>query len=387
MSSGMSSLTLAGLLALGARTVLAQSCYSYGIDFQSGGYYFQNINSQENFTLVEQFDGCNNDFAYNVLVDPDNNQILCSNTYLTPPNTNQLSSCPILKSQLSSGPWSILVLSNNTGGEPIAYERDFTLSVGVQSTSTFTPTLTNTLVTTPVVSITSTQIDTQYTTLPPSTVTSASTTVTPTVTKTPATVTTTTTKALLTITWTSYAVKVSQVTKTKTASCKTPTRQATHDPTCTVRPTVIPGLNRIFGARAKRELDEINAMNAEWHEKRVARYQARAPDPQPLIVTQTDTNLWTTATVTSTADATTATIVTTGSTTSTVTPAPITVLRGTKTAPVVTTTAPTPTRTITRYNVATSVVTWSRQWIYTITTTAYPSASASACKTAGGVFF
>ena len=32
-------------------------CRSYGMDFQSGGYYFQNSLSNDNFTFVEQFQG------------------------------------------------------------------------------------------------------------------------------------------------------------------------------------------------------------------------------------------------------------------------------------------------------------------------------------------
>lgn len=42
-----------------------------------------------------------------------------------------------MKSSLSNGNWSVIIISNNgDSGEPIAYERDFTLTVGPQSTST-----------------------------------------------------------------------------------------------------------------------------------------------------------------------------------------------------------------------------------------------------------
>ena len=45
-----------GLLALLARRSLAQ-CESYGVDFQEGGTYFQNINSTDPFTFVSEFSG------------------------------------------------------------------------------------------------------------------------------------------------------------------------------------------------------------------------------------------------------------------------------------------------------------------------------------------
>lgn len=107
-----SSLSLViGLLALGGRTVLAQdgaTCLAYGMDFQNGGSYFQNSLSSDNFTFVSQFDGmyilltavsmcslmhedCQNDVAYNILVDPAGDQTLCSNTQLQPDDTDQLS--------------------------------------------------------------------------------------------------------------------------------------------------------------------------------------------------------------------------------------------------------------------------------------------------------
>lgn len=51
---------VAGLLALtlfSAKTI-AQDCESYGIDFQNGGSYFQNISSSADFTFVSLFEGC-----------------------------------------------------------------------------------------------------------------------------------------------------------------------------------------------------------------------------------------------------------------------------------------------------------------------------------------
>lgn len=41
-----------------------------------------------------------------------------------------------MKNQLSSGDWSLVIISNNKDGTQVAYERDFALSVGPQSTVT-----------------------------------------------------------------------------------------------------------------------------------------------------------------------------------------------------------------------------------------------------------
>jgi hypothetical protein len=41
-----------------------------------------------------------------------------------------MTTCPIEKDQMVSGEWSILVIGNNADGNPFAYERDFSLTVG-----------------------------------------------------------------------------------------------------------------------------------------------------------------------------------------------------------------------------------------------------------------
>lgn len=38
------------------------------------------------------------------------------------------------KDDMWSGDWSVILISNNGDGTPIAYERDFSLTVGVPST-------------------------------------------------------------------------------------------------------------------------------------------------------------------------------------------------------------------------------------------------------------
>jgi len=56
---------------------------------------------------------------------------------------------------MSSGEWTILVIGNNGDGNPFAYERDFSLTVGPQETTSATQTVTYTQTSTPVVNTTS----------------------------------------------------------------------------------------------------------------------------------------------------------------------------------------------------------------------------------------
>jgi hypothetical protein len=65
------------------------TCYSYGLDIQNGGSYFQNSGSNANFTALEDFTGCQADSADNVLVDPEGNQYFCNDTPMTPDNTQR----------------------------------------------------------------------------------------------------------------------------------------------------------------------------------------------------------------------------------------------------------------------------------------------------------
>ncbi|KAF2178349.1 hypothetical protein K469DRAFT_742163 [Zopfia rhizophila CBS 207.26] len=280
-------------------------CVSYGMDFQNGGSYFQNSMSNDPFTFVTQYS------AYNILVDPKGDQTLCSDTQLTPDDTDRLSTCPLLKSQFFSGPWSIIVISDNGDGDEIAYERDFELSVGPQTTVT--------------VNITATKTDTTTSIAPPRTATKPSITVTPTITVTPARVTKTSTKALLTLKLTSYSLSITKTSKTKTATCKTPTRLPRHDPTATIRPTVGPTVGPaalLASAKFCRNLDAEE--KAQFLKERKARLDGRAPDPQPLTVTDTNTAHWVTVTSTSTTTPSIATITVATTITQTLTPPPIT---------------------------------------------------------------
>lgn len=122
-SSRLLSLTaFAALLSLGV-TDPNSVCYSYGVDFVDDQHYFINTLSNESFTCVSTFKGCNEDVADVLLVDPNGDEYLCSQIPTTPADTPELSTCPIKKSQMVSGDWMILVLGNNDDGNPFAWQR------------------------------------------------------------------------------------------------------------------------------------------------------------------------------------------------------------------------------------------------------------------------
>ncbi|KAF2449302.1 hypothetical protein P171DRAFT_469387 [Karstenula rhodostoma CBS 690.94] len=361
-------------------------CHSYGMDFQSNGQYFQNSLSSDNFTFVEQFEGCNADVAYNIIVDPEGTQNLCTDTSLTPDDTNMLSTCPLRKNQLVSGSWSIVVISDNGDGVPLAAQRDFILSVGPQSTSTITPAVTATRVINPLVNQTITTTTTGTTYLDPRTVTSPSATITPTTTVTPRKMTSYSTKALLTLRIPTYKFNIAKVTATKTASCKLPTRPTHFDRRAVIVPTVGPVAHIVDSIGLFRREED----RGRFLQERASRLAlvGRAPDPQPLLVTEANTNKWSTATVTTTGTPIVATITSEVTTLATLTPPPVTVVSGQRTAKRVTVTAPTPTLTKTRYVIVTvGTTTKTVDYVYTINTTTTPSAVAEACKSAGGILY
>ncbi|KAI9714342.1 MAG: hypothetical protein M1820_000303 [Bogoriella megaspora] len=405
MYSTLSSGALLALGLFGANAVA--KCVSYGMDFQDKGSYFQNSLSTDPFTFVSQFEGCEDDSAQNIFVDPNGDEHQCTDTPLTPDDTNQLSTCPLNKNQLWSGDWSIVIISNNgESGDPIAYERDFSLSVGTQSTTTFTPTVTASAVVTPVKNVTSTTTDTVTTTLKPSTVTKPSTTVKPTTTITPAAVTSTKTINLLTLHPTVWTVSVVKSTVTKTASCKAPTRQPFVDPIATITPTLVAAaalssngasvsvsvglkpkrrvLDRRVPVDAQERIAKRKAAIAARRAALEAKIEKRAPDQPTVTVTDTNTADYVTTTTTSTAATTTVTVYASVTTTSTVTPAPVTVVSGKTVASAVTITAPTPTKTKTRIAIATSWTTRTLTQTVKITTEVTPSPTASHCRAIGG---
>lgn len=165
--------TCAALVLALARTTFADdssnnTCQSYGVDYQNGGSYFQNVNVNNTFTATQQFSGCTNDTAYNVLVDPNGDQSECTSSTMQPSDTDMLVTCSNwTSSTMYDGDWSLLIVSNNGNATPIAYQRDFSISVGtpVATVSTDGPTVTNTVSTTVTSTSTSTSIAAYTTTL------------------------------------------------------------------------------------------------------------------------------------------------------------------------------------------------------------------------------
>jgi hypothetical protein len=98
-------------------------CYSYGVDFVDEGHYFINTQSNDNFTSVSTFEGCNQDLAEVLFVDPKGDEVLCSQLPTTPDDTAQLSTCPMKKSDMSSGDYILLLIGNNDNGQPFAWQR------------------------------------------------------------------------------------------------------------------------------------------------------------------------------------------------------------------------------------------------------------------------
>jgi hypothetical protein len=87
-------LVKAALLTAWSALALAQDatnpCQSFGVDYQDGQAYFVNSLSNQTFTLAEEFEGCTNDTAQNILVDPNGNQYECTDTPMQPSNTTEL---------------------------------------------------------------------------------------------------------------------------------------------------------------------------------------------------------------------------------------------------------------------------------------------------------
>ncbi|PQE24962.1 p-loop containing nucleoside triphosphate hydrolase protein [Rutstroemia sp. NJR-2017a WRK4] len=362
-------------------------CAAYGIDFQNGQSYFINSADNSNFTTVTQFTGCTG-VANVILVAPDEDSWLCSDISTTPDGTNQLSTCPILKSQMYSGTWTIITLDNNGDNPSFASQRTFQITVGVQQTTTYTPTVNITSIVTPSITSTVSLVITNATTVRGVTVTAASSTAQRTVTITPPTVTSTVTTTS-TRTYTSRKYTWPILYTTRTASCLVPPRPTIKDPWPAQKYLAIaqsvtsaaPAVRaRIAAAEpapaaitpapgALRRDTPVNVANILGRRAVERLLKKRAPDAPTITITDTTTSDWITTTLTSTT--TTTTFFTT-------------ILKGITTISV---TAPTPTttRTIQTYTVTTVTQTITKKYAITITKTTTPSSVATACKSAGGI--
>jgi hypothetical protein len=372
-------------------------CYSYGVDFLDEGSYFINSLSSDPFTSVSTFKGCNTDVADILLVDPDDTEYLCDEIPTTPADTPQLSKCPILKDQMSSGHWILLILGNNGAypAQPFAWQRDLYLTLGTQVTSTYTPTVTFSTTTVPIATQVLSTTSVLVTEVGPfETVTIPSATAKKTKTITPKAVTTTSTKVMTKTRLDATRVFVT-TTKTATATCTTPGRPGKPDKPCHFTPTLLhpaalatptslPKYNR-YVRRSDRAVDYdwARARVEAAKQKRSAKAQGlerRAPDA-PTTTLTAETPISTTTTITAEPTTTTETVLFTQTSTSTLPPA--TVFSGVFTS---TTTLPTPTKTQLRLDWATTTKTITWGATFTKYTTVTPTASVSACKKAGGHF-
>jgi hypothetical protein len=311
------------------------------------------------------------------------------------------------------------VISNNgDNGEPIAYQRDFSLTVGEQQTSTVTPTVTVSNVETPVVNITSTVIETITQTAEAATITSSRGTST----LTPKPTTTTVTRGFITLTQRTQTWNVIPSTTTVAASCSLKPTRRVRDPVASVVPYVLGDLNhivedilngnqggvggilnrilnpfgtnrntaprtnnRLSGFHFKREILEGRTPSEELKQAFVAERAAnlkrealvkRAPDERTKTVTD-ETPV--TSTIQVTGAATTQTITTTSEATITSTPPPVT-------AAPITITAKQQTKTK-QVNLPVVVTTQTRTFTTTIVNTATTTASGAAqsCASRGGM--
>jgi hypothetical protein len=384
-------------------------CESFGVDFTSGGTFFQNSNSTDPFTAIQEFTGCQNDTAHNVFVDPNGDQTECSQTPMQPNNAPQLVTCEDWpKDRLYDGDWSLLIISNNGDtGDPIAYQRDFSLIVGEQQTSTVTPTLTVSNVETPVVNITRTVMETITQTADASTITSGRGTRT----VTPKPTTITKTRGFVTLTQHTQTWDVVPSTTTVAASCSLKATHRVKDPIASIIPTVLGDLNGIVeevinlnkgiiggilgnlfgksrtnsGFHFKREIaagrNPSEELKKAFVAERAANLKRNALDKRGIdqrTVTVTDDTA-VTSSVLITGAATTQTITTTQESTITTTPRPVT-------AGPVTVTANQSTRTK-QVNLPIVITTQTRTYTTTIVNTATTTASGAAesCAAAGGV--
>ncbi|KAK5116864.1 hypothetical protein LTR85_009124 [Meristemomyces frigidus] len=409
-----------GVLALALATrALAQDCsdpdsnpcQSYGIDFVSGGTYFQNILSTDPFTAVQEFEGCQNDTSDNILVDPNGNQYECSTTPLTPDDTPETVICPLEKDELTSGEWSLIVISNNGGACPIAYERDFSLIVGEQQTSTIIPTITIDTAYTPVVSATVTVLDIITATAQTSTITVPKLNLQQTITIHPQPAYSVVTKPILTFTSTEQIPNVvATSTVQATASCQLPQRRHVPDPIASIVPSILGnavegilselGINlkardaapqptaRSASTEFKRAIIDGRAVDpkvkAEYLEKRRERLALNKRAPDLPTVTVTDSSAISTITST-TSTAATSTLYVSSVSTSTSWTTPLKTVSLGVAFGITTVTGSQQTITNTVPVLGTQVVyTQTSDVVLTITSTSTPAAVAASCSSVGG---
>ncbi|KAM7186302.1 hypothetical protein V8F20_011437 [Naviculisporaceae sp. PSN 640] len=117
---------------------VAADCTSYGVDYSNGGTYSIDVSSNQYFSFITVFQGCNQESISPVLVAPDGNEYACSAIRTQPGGQQVTSTCGIPYSAMFSGTWKIIVAGNQ-----IATQRVIDLRVGTPQTTyvTVTPTV------------------------------------------------------------------------------------------------------------------------------------------------------------------------------------------------------------------------------------------------------
>ncbi|KAJ9667534.1 hypothetical protein H2201_002403 [Coniosporium apollinis] len=244
------------------------------------------------------FEGCYGGTADVLFIDPTGGEFFCSGMPVKPDNTDQMSTCPILKNQMYSGEWILIIYGNNgplgSYEDPFAYQRNLYLNCGPQQTSTVTPTVIYTITSTPTETITTTSTVFETETFDPTTTyTIPSKTARRTYTIRPKPV----------IEWitktssrrkTTHTKSQSIITKTKMASCTVPPRPQKPDPTCTITPKrVTPAALATSTGSPHRRADmpiDVNVARRRIQEARrrawmVQNLEERAADEPVITVT------------------------------------------------------------------------------------------------------
>lgn len=214
--------SLIALLALVAVRVSAQ-CVSYGIDYANGGEYYIDASSNQYFSFVTVFQGCQMETINPVLVDPNNNQYSCSSINTLPAGNQMTSTCGIPFSAMKSGQWRIIM-----AGQQVQVQRTMTFTVGLPETTTITatPTIVIGITSTPVAqTVQSTVVQTVTLILVPSTVTAPCNGATQTVTNYQAGRTATVQSTIVRTVTDGQRTSSWQTTVTTQASCHYPTKK------------------------------------------------------------------------------------------------------------------------------------------------------------------
>ncbi|KAB5571741.1 hypothetical protein GE09DRAFT_1282260 [Coniochaeta sp. 2T2.1] len=137
-------------LLLAATRVYAD-CIATGIDYTDGGQYMIDASSSKNFSFATIFSGCDEYSTNPILHDPAGEAHTCSGLNMGASGVQQISSCDLPLSQITTGNWSVTIIGSN-----FTLERDFFLVAGPVETVTYTvtPTVIVGYTTTPVASTT-----------------------------------------------------------------------------------------------------------------------------------------------------------------------------------------------------------------------------------------